>query len=298
LVQSGLPKPLNLLERFFLIIGFVKKGYKKIYIHYSYWSLFLAKFISLFTSIKIYYWNCEKYDSRPDDKLLPLALTWCDVLVTGSEGIAKAYRKVFNLENKSIKVVPNWVQEISSKTRKLDPNAVNILFVHHLSPRKGSRELPVIVKETVERVPSAHFHIIGDGPDEEWLKLQVTGYRLQDYVTFYGSLPLRQVAGFYKATGYLIMPSRSEGFPRVILEAMIYRLPFVSTDVGCVKEIVGDEQKRYLVEPGNKEKFAQLLVHLIKSDSKKLIEQNYERASDFTKKIASEKLVRVYTGKS
>ena len=51
-------------------------------------------------------------------------------------------------------------------------------------------------------------------------------------------MPNRDVARLYAAADVFLMPSEEEGFPRVLLEAMVHRLPFVATDVGGVRDVV------------------------------------------------------------
>jgi len=287
LIQQITIKPFNLIERFYQIVKFINQGYNKIYIHYSFWSLFITKLISFFSPLTIYYWNCEKYTTKPADKLLPMALKWCDVLVTGSQSIANSYCKVFKLKNKNIKIVPNWAKKFNVKPQKLFKGKIHILFIHHLSPRKGSRELPAVIRKTVNKIPNAHFHIIGSGPDENYLKSQ----NLPN-VTFYGKLSLKKVHAFYKAADYFIMPSRAEGFPRVILEAMLYKLPFVATDVGNVSEIASTQQKQFLVKPNSPKKFSDKLIQLINlKDKHALINHNYQKAQKFNKQTATKALI-------
>jgi glycosyltransferase involved in cell wall biosynthesis len=274
-------KPFNLIERFWVILHYRLRGYYNVYIHYSYWSVILSKIIGQILPMKIYYWNCEKYERDPKDTLLNRALKYADVLVTGSVSIGNQYKKIFKLKNKQIRIVPNWVSRIATPTMVLGKNNINILFVHHLSPRKGSQELPLIIKETIKKIPNAHFHIIGDGPDKE-------GLTSLSHVTLYGNLSLKETAAFYKACSYFIMPSRAEGFPRVILEAMLYQIPFVATKVGNVAEIVSENQLPFLVSPQKPKQFARALVRLIKTKNKKsIIAANYKKVkAEYNKKIA------------
>lgn len=285
-IQKIKLKPFNLLERFLNIFYWRLKGYNHVYIHYSYWGVVLSKIVSLFLPMKIYYWNCEKYDQKPNDWLLNLSLKLTDVLVTGSQSIGEQYQKIFNLNQKPIKIVPNWVKPVEANAINLPKNKIHILFVHHLSPRKGSRELPTIITETLKSVPKAHFHIVGSGPDAHLLTQL-------PHTTLYGNLPLTKTAAFYQSCDYFIMPSRAEGFPRVILEAMINQIPFVATRVGNVTEIVAKAQLPYITSPENPKQFAKILVNLIKSKNKKrLIAANYQKViTEYNKAKAVEAFI-------
>jgi glycosyltransferase involved in cell wall biosynthesis len=288
--------------------------------------VWLAKH-SLFRSKQatIYYWDCEKYETKPNNIMLEIVLRLTDVLVTGHEVIAASYRSVFNF-TKPIKIVPNWVDEVrgakygvlgsefrvrgtglesqtnkkfafqsakSSALRTLYSAHVNILFVHHIAPRKGSRELPGIIKHTLANVPIAHFHIVGEGPDREWLQVRCAEFGIIDSVTFYGSLSHEQTAELYKTADVFIMPSRSEGFPRVILEAMRYGLPIVSTDVGCVRELFGPHQRQFLCKPSQfPEKIMQLLT---RADLETIAQENKALAREYNLSKASASYISLFS---
>jgi len=281
----------NPLRRFFAILKNVQKGYRNVYIHYSYWSVIMTRVIKLFIPVKIYYWDCEWYETKPNNRLLNIALNWCDVLVTGSQSIGEQYRKTFKLNHKTIKIVPNWSEKIDVEPLQLNKDMIHILFVHHLSPRKGSRELPEIIRETIKSIPNAHFHIIGDGPSRVILEeafaqgeSPASGIHSNKYVTFNGSLSLSETRRFFASCNMLIMPSRSEGFPRVILEAMNYGLPIVATDVGNVRELVGTTNQQYIVPPNDPNSFVNSLIKLVKNQSlqDKIIAENNLQAKQFT----------------
>lgn len=285
-------KPFNLIERLYFIFYFINLGYRKVYIHYSYWSVFLCKFISLFYPIKIFYWNCEKYHKKPKGLLLPITLRFCDVLVTGTKSIGESYRKVFNLKNKSIEIIPNWVEKSKIKPLVFSSNKIHILFVHHIAPRKGSRDLPALIQKALRKKSNIHFNIIGSGPDEKWLKQEIKNHLSS--ITFFGNIPQKEIAAFFKSADYFIMPSRSEGFPRVILEAMLYKIPFVSTDVGCVKEIASKEQKQFIVKPGNSKEFTQALIKLIDfTEKEKLVSANYKKVLYFNKRNTVKAMIKL-----
>lgn len=292
-IQKVQAKPFNLIDRMRWVIKYAKEGYRKVYIHYSYGSVVIARLVSLFYPLKIYYWNCEKYEEGPTDRWLSGILKIVDVLVTGSETIADSYREVFNLGEKDIRIVPNWVGRKVGRERKFSKGKKHILFVHRLSARKGSRELPIIIERVSKEVEDVHFHIVGSGPDRKILELKIKSLKLGKNVSFYGSLPLNETVGFYKGADCFMMPSRAEGFPRVILEAMIYKLPFVATKVGNVEEIVGERQRKYLVSRMKPEMFAKKVVELInEGDVSKLVEENYNRVGYYNKSLAYKEMIK------
>ena len=292
-IQKIQHKPLNLLERSVLLVKYFLQGYTCVYVHYSYWSVYISKLIGFFFNAKIYYWNCEYYGKKPNKKLLSLAIGLSHKLITGSDLLANQYVKIFNLKKSKTQVVNNWVRAIPAKKHKFDSSRLNIVFIHHLSPRKGSRQIPGIIKQFTSRVPNSHFHIIGDGPDYQWLKKELS---TNANSTLHGSLAHTKAVGFLKGSDLFIMPSLSEGFPRVILEAMLYKIPIVSTDVGNVSELVGLSQSIYLTKPGHVAEFVERMVQIsLLKNKQKLIEENYIKAKHYNLKLASQQLVRLFS---
>jgi len=84
-----------------------------------------------------------------------------------------------------------------------------------------------------------HLDLIGDGPDEQVARLRVEQLGLAEQVTFHGYLA--DPAPVLSRAHAFVLSSRSEGFPRSILEAMRAGLPVVATDVGGIHESVGAE---------------------------------------------------------
>lgn len=92
-----------------------------------------------------------------------------------------------------------------------------------------------------------HFIVIGDGPLREELENIVTNHNGNVSISFLGFVP----AAFevFRAFDFMVLPSRSEGFPVALLEAVASKTPFILTDIDIYKEIVGEEGVFY--SPGN-----------------------------------------------
>jgi len=88
--------------------------------------------------------------------------------------------------------------------------------------------------------------LAGDGPFRERLQTQAAALRGHVDVRFLGHVA--DVAPLYVACDMVAMPSRSEGTPNVILEAMSYGLPIVATRVGSVPSMVTDATEALLVD--------------------------------------------------
>lgn len=83
--------------------------------------------------------------------------------------------------------------------------------------------------------------IVGDGPMRKQLERDATRMGVADSVVFLGSRPHDEVALWMNVADCLVVPSRSEGMPNVVLEALASGLPVVATDVGACVEMLENE---------------------------------------------------------
>jgi glycosyltransferase involved in cell wall biosynthesis len=105
------------------------------------------------------------------------------------------------------------------------------------------------------------LEIVGSGPLESQLRFQVKALGIENFVEFSGTIPWGPpLQSRYCAADLFVLPSISEGMPRVVLEAMACALPVVSTNTGGVKEILFDED---MVPPGNIEALSCKLQEVI-----------------------------------
>ena len=122
------------------------------------------------------------------------------------------------------------------------PHARIILFVHRLSKRKGADLIPEIAKGFGD---DALFLMIGDGPEFENLKFKIENSGLKN-IKLLGQVPNKDITWYFHSSSIFLMPSREEGSPHVILEAMASGVPFIASDIGGVREIVPKEFERFL----------------------------------------------------
>ena len=80
-----------------------------------------------------------------------------------------------------------------------------------------------------------------------------------------GSIP--NARQFIPAFDILIMPSKKEGFPWIILEAIVAKVPIIATSVGAIPEILEHEKSGLIVPPGNPKILAESISHLLSNDT-------------------------------
>ncbi|SFS53754.1 glycosyltransferase family 4 protein [Halostagnicola kamekurae] len=134
-----------------------------------------------------------------------------------------------------IEVVANGVDterftpegEVSSR---IDHDGSVVLFVGRLV--EGKRPLDVV--QAVSRLPDdVKLYMVGDGPMRSELEEMAS-----DQVKFIGQVSYEEMPEIYRAGDALILPSRAEGLPRTILEAMASGLPVVSSHLKHIAPVV------------------------------------------------------------
>ena len=113
-----------------------------------------------------------------------------------------------------------------------------VVYVGRLVESKGIMELLAAFQQMVGRNPQYRLAFIGDGVMRRQLHDTVVEANLERYVTLTGGLEPDQVAQWIAAADVLALPSWSEGFPNVVVEAVSSGRPVVATDVGGTREIV------------------------------------------------------------
>jgi glycosyltransferase involved in cell wall biosynthesis len=103
--------------------------------------------------------------------------------------------------------------------------------------------------------------IAGDGPSRDTLLSLRDALGLSDRVAFIGEV--RAMAELYGALDLLVIPSRSEGLPNVLLEALAADRPVVATAVGAIPEVLADPAAGQVVQPGSASLLAEAMARAL-----------------------------------
>lgn len=144
-----------------------------------------------------------------------------------------------------------------------------LLFVGRVQPLKG---LSVAV-EALALLPDPTVRLVAvGGPsgadgDAEWHRVQrlVASRGLGDRVTFVPPVPHHLLSTYYRAADMVVVPSRSESFGLVALEAAACGIPVVASDVGGLRTVVRHDETGFLVDGSDPSdmagRVAELLAH-------------------------------------
>jgi glycosyltransferase involved in cell wall biosynthesis len=120
----------------------------------------------------------------------------------------------------------------------LAPEATVIGWVGRLSAEKGPDVLLHSVPDLGD--PGWQVSLIGDGPLKSELQSQAVQLRIAARVRWHGLIP--DAARCYAAFDCLVLSSRTEGTPIVLLEAMAGGIPVVATRVGGVPDVMREDE--------------------------------------------------------
>ncbi|MBX3739293.1 MAG: glycosyltransferase family 4 protein [Candidatus Didemnitutus sp.] len=160
-----------------------------------------------------------------------------------------------------LRVIPNPVPPASTPART---PSQTILAVGRLARQKGFDYLLPALACVAERFPDWRLRIIGEGGERARLEKQAAELGLRDRVDLPGLRP--EIGVEYAGAKIFVLPSRYEGFPNALVEAMAAGLPVVAAQCrGGIAEIIRDGQNGLLFPPGNVPVLAEALERLMGS---------------------------------
>ncbi len=211
------------------------------------------KIIAHFYSVEL---RWVRHSLRPLRGFLRRAVTSADRVVAISNSTAAEVRSVAPVP---VEVIPYAVdlpvRSLVALPRTLVP-ACSVLFVGRLAERKGVRYLIDAVAELAPEL-RPHLTIIGDGPERAALEAQARARGADDRVTFRGWVSPEELDAAYAEASVFVLPAvvdargDTEGLGMVLLEAMTYRVPVISTPLGGVTDIVQHDSTGLLVPPND-----------------------------------------------
>lgn len=170
--------------------------------------------------------------------------------------------RVICLSQSLAKILPSTVQS-SGKVSVLSPGInlnnykyglfssernIDFLFVGRIEPIKNLK-LSFLIFEQIRLIaPSIQFHLVGTGSElEKWKGL----YNNDSHVIFYGEKKHADIAPIMMRARFLVLSSYSEGFPNVVLEAMLCGAVPVVTPVSDMPTILSEHDLGILFDPVN-----------------------------------------------
>ena len=204
---------------------------------------------------------------------------------------------VFNTK-KHIEVIPNFVpfniDQIEKKPQIRASFAKDDEFIiTHISnfrPLKRVTDIVPILKKVTNKV-KVKMLMVGDGPERYKIEEQCRKERMCDKVTFLGKQ--ENISELLSISDIVLIPSETESFGLVALEALACGVPCVSTNAGGLPEVNKDGLTGFTREVGDIDGLAGA-IRTILSDRKLATKMGKEGRKIATKNFAADKIVPIY----
>lgn len=223
-----------------------------------------------------------------------------DLILSNSLGIKNSLTKDFLINPGKIKVIYNPVDikaiqafsqaPLNSKYQEIFKYPL-IINIGRLIKEKGQEYLIKAFKEVKKEIPGAKLLILGEGEFEKELKDLSKKLSLEKDVLFLGwqKNPFK----FLTKAKVFVLPSLTEGFPNALVEAMVCKVPAVSTDCPSgPNEIIKNKKSGILVQVADEKALAKAMLKILNNPllGQRFSQEGEKRIQDFSK----EKIIKEY----
>lgn len=151
----------------------------------------------------------------------------------------------------------------------VDEGRFAVGYVGSLNPRKGLDLLVKALQDLPEkdRMTLVISGTISSGYEAYWRRLEEAIH--QNGISFRYLGYRSEMSLVYRAFDLLILPSRSEGLPRTVIEAMAHEVPVIATDVGGVREIIDRPEVGVVISPDSVGTLREAITSLLSGDDRR-----------------------------
>jgi glycosyltransferase involved in cell wall biosynthesis len=197
-----------------------------------------------------------------------------------SEVVCRQMRYVPFLSRKSV-VINNGISPTNFHSRseardiiiarstslKSDTDTLWVGMVAELHPVKNHDVVIRAWVKVIEKFPTARFIALGEGHERERLEKLIRGLHIEH--SFFLPGHITKAVTLMKAFDIFCLPSRSESFGQVILEAGSAGLPVIASRVGGIPELITDDSMGILIPAGDVNALAAALITLLNDEQKR-----------------------------
>lgn len=215
------------------------------------------------TAPRLYGSRARRIIAPLSDQMAAAALRRADLVRVVSKGMKRLVRSAgYTGPVTRFLAYSDYSSFLESEPAQL-PDEPRVLFLGVLQRYKGVDILIEAWPHVLRAIPTARLVIAGKGPLRASLQRRVKRSSLGASVRFLGHLPREQVRTLLDRSSLLVLPSRSEGLGRVVLEAFARGRPVVASDVGGIGEIVQTDHTGFLVPPGDPVTLANAVIEVL-----------------------------------
>lgn len=166
--------------------------------------------------------------------------------------------------------IPNTLDYYPKRVSELDNH--NLISVGRLSKEKGFVDLIDVMKLVIQKYPDTILNIIGDGVELENIEERIKQNLLSDNIKLHGFKDRNYINELLSKSSVYVMPSYTESFGIVLLEAFAFGIPCVAFDSARgAREIIDNNWDGYLISNRDKEAMARKICELLANQNRRII---------------------------
>ena len=156
-------------------------------------------------------------------------------------------------KNSSKNIIPFFTasykesEKTKSELRKFS-TPIKFIFVGTLSAGKRPNYAIELVKKLNEKGIVATLELYGNGIEKEYLKTFVVTNKLEKFIFFKGNQAQAIVKKAYQESHFLLLPSKSEGWPKAVAEAMFWGCLPIATNVSCISYMLDNNNRGIILD--------------------------------------------------
>ena len=209
-----------------------------------------------------------------------------DYVTTVSESLKLDTLRLFDVTS-PIQVIPNFIDSqkylnpISECQRSLMAQDDERIITHVSNFRKVKRIDDVVkIFYHIQKEIKAKLIMVGEGPEVQPAKELAYSLGIRDKILFMGAS--NEVEKILCLSDLFLLPSKNESFGLAALEAMINKVPVISSNTGGIHEVNKNGFSGYLSDVGDVEDMAQKAIHILKEENLLTFKNNaYQQALAF-----------------
>ncbi len=175
---------------------------------------------------------------------------------------------------------------LSGNALGVQPSTINLIYVGAISSNKR----PLLSVQTVHRLINegidVQLDLFGEGVERDVLEAYIRDNQLEKNIVLHGNQNAETVKKYYKKAHFLIFISKSEGWPKVVAEAMFWGCLPITTDVSCVNYMIGHGKRGKITEP-NVEDIVDKVKYYLENPAE--FEQSSKHAMEWSQQFTLEK---------
>ena len=219
-----------------------------------------------------------------------------DVVTSVSENLKQKTLDFFDIE-KDIEVIPNFI-DISKYSTEFTDCQRSLMaedherIVTHISNFRKVKHIPDVISifHGIQKELPAKLIMVGEGPEKEKAELMCEDLGISDKVVFLGNS--NEIDRILCFSDLFLLPSKSESFGLAALEAMINRVPVISSNTGGIPEVNIHGVSGFLSDERNVEEMTQNALYILKDDA--ILEEFKSNAFSVAEKFDIKNVLPLY----